>query len=259
VTARGAVAVIPVRLGSARLPGKALLAATGLPLFVHTANQARAAECFDEVVVATDSQQVVDACKAHELRPILTSESAPSGSARCAEALADLDDPAVVVDVQGDWPEVSPSDLRALVTCLVSDPEIPIATLSCRLDDVGDFDNPHVVKLVIAGDGRALYFSRAAIPGSKAAFADEPASAADTLALARRHLGVYGFQARTLASLATIPDSPLEAREGLEQLRWLAAGLRIQVIASSGSPRGIETRADYDAFVDRTRSRAGRP
>lgn len=251
MTARGAVAVIPVRLGSARLPGKALLDETGRPLFVHTAQQAQAAACFDEVVVATDSNDVVRACEAHDIRPILTSPSAPSGSARCALALPELGDPAVVVDVQGDWPEVPPADLEQLVACLSSDPEIPIATLSCLLDDASDLMNPHVVKLVTANDGRALYFSRAAIPGSKSALSDAPDSVAETLRLARRHLGVYGFQARTLATLADLPDSPLEGREGLEQLRWLAAGLRIQVLASSGTPRGIETRADYDAFVGR--------
>jgi len=254
VTARGAVAVIPVRLGSARLPGKALLDETGRPLFVHTAQQARAAACFDEVVVATDSSEVMGACEAHDIRPILTSETAPSGSARCAEALPELGDPAVVVDVQGDWPEVPPADLERLVACLSSDPAIPIATLSCLLDDASDFDNPHVVKLVTDNDGRALYFSRAAIPGSRAAPTNGPDATAETLRLARRHLGVYGFQAPTLASLADLPDSPLEGREGLEQLRWLTAGLRIQVLASSGTPRGIETRADYDAFVERVAS-----
>lgn len=248
VSSPRAVAIIPVRLESARLPGKAILAESGMALFLHTARQAALATSLAEVVVATDSEELASLSSEAGFRAILTSSAPRTGSERCAEALRSLRDASIVLDVQGDWPEIPPADLDRLVACLRTSAAPPIATLSCPLEDPADLESRHVVKLVCGQDGSALYFSRAGIPARKTgALAPEEAPPA----IARRHLGVYGFGPGVLEELAVLPPSPLEEHEGLEQLRWLEAGLRIQVLGSSGNPRGIETREDYDAFVQR--------
>jgi 3-deoxy-manno-octulosonate cytidylyltransferase (CMP-KDO synthetase) len=150
-----AIAIVPVRLGSSRLPGKALLDESGLPLFAHTVQAARRSEKLDDVVVATDSPEVLRKGEELGIHCLETSEHPRTGSERCAEALAQLPDAEIVIDVQGDWPEVHGKDLDALVAALRA-PGCEIATLSCPLDEAADFANPHVVKVVIAENGSAL-------------------------------------------------------------------------------------------------------
>jgi 3-deoxy-manno-octulosonate cytidylyltransferase (CMP-KDO synthetase) len=240
-----AIAIVPVRLGSSRLPGKALLDESGLPLFAHTVQAARRSEKLDDVVVATDSPEVLRKGEELGIHCLETSEHPRTGSERCAEALAQLPDAEIVIDVQGDWPEVHGKDLDALVAALRA-PGCEIATLSCPLDEAADFANPHVVKVVIAENGSALYFSRAPIPSCKS-----PEQDLEGWRSARRHVGIYGFRRATLQGLHGQPSSTLEEREELEQLSWLHRGLSIRVLEARGRPRGIETRADYEAFVER--------
>ncbi|MEZ5990177.1 MAG: 3-deoxy-manno-octulosonate cytidylyltransferase [Planctomycetota bacterium] len=248
-----AIAIVPVRLGSARLPRKALLEECGRrPLFLHTVAQAGRATLLDEVVVATDSDEVRERAEEAGVRVVMTGPEARTGSERCAMALPALPEAGIVIDVQGDWPEVPPEDLDALVEALRGDGEADIATLSCALDSEADFRNPHVVKVVTGARDQALYFSRAPIPSSKGGVF----SGDKGWRLGRRHVGVYAVRRAALASLPDLPDSPLEQREELEQLRWLAAGLTILVLPSKGRPRGIETRDDYEGFLTRlSRSR----
>lgn len=250
-----ALGIVPVRLGSSRLPRKAMLHECGQrPLFLHTVFQAKKARLLDDVVVATDSQEIFEESEKAGIRALMTGPEARTGSERCAMALPALPEAGILIDVQGDWPEVPPDDLDALVESL-RDPSRPsIATLACRLDSEEDFQNPHVVKVVKGHQDQALYFSRAPIPSSKAGvFTGDPG-----WHLGRRHVGVYGFRKDALARLPSLPDSPLEDREELEQLRWLAAGLAITVLASKGRPRGIETREDYEAFLTRLSPHSGR-
>ncbi len=239
------IGIVPVRLGSSRLPGKALLEESGQPLFVHTVRAAREASLLDELVVASDSEEVLASCEQHGIRGLRTSDAPRSGSERCAEALAQLPDAKIVIDVQGDWPEVDGEDLDRLVRSLDSG-AAGIATLCCPLDHKGDFYDPHVVKVVRASNGQALYFSRAPIPGCKS-----PEEDAQGWTQARRHVGIYGFRRELLEGLQGQPSSSLEEREELEQLSWLHAGHKILVLDAAGRPRGIETRSDYDAFVRR--------
>lgn len=238
-----AIAIVPVRLGSQRLPRKALLADSGQPLFVHTWQRAHAARCFDEVLVATDDDEVAAAAQAAGAPVARTSTRPRTGSERCAEAVAERD-AALVVDVQGDWPEIDPEDLEALVEALREGPA-PVATLACPLDDAARAADPNVVKVVCGRDGHALYFSRAAIPH---AHAGEPVRRL-------RHVGVYGFTRDALLAIPDLPSSGLAETESLEQLRFLENGLSIRVLAARGEPWGIESRTDYDAFLARgTRS-----
>lgn len=250
--ARRAVAIVPVRIGSQRLAGKAMLAESGKPLFLHTWQRAIDAKRFDGgVFVATDSDEVADATLTAGGNVLRTSETPRTGSERCAEAAAQLPaDVGCVVDIQGDWPEVEPRDLDALVDCLRAG-TAPTATLAVPLRDDARFADQNVVKVVRRLDGSALYFSRATIP-----FPREPSP------LHRlRHVGVYAFTRETLAKIPSLPSSGLAEAESLEQLRFLENGIAMKVLDAhcgpdGAEPWGIETRADYDAFLGRLRARA---
>lgn len=246
VHARTAVAIVPVRIGSQRLPKKAMLAESGKPLFLHTFDAAVAAERFAARYVTTDSDEVAAAAEAAGAPVLRTGADCRTGSERCARAAEQLgQEVGIVVDIQGDWPEVAPADLDALVACLESG-AAPTATLAARLFD-GDprFEDPNVVKVVRALSGDAMYFSRAPIPHAK-----EPG------APRLRHVGVYAFTREALRSVPDLPSSGLAETESLEQLRFLENGLCMRVLDATGDPWGIETRADYDAFLERNRARS---
>jgi 3-deoxy-manno-octulosonate cytidylyltransferase (CMP-KDO synthetase) len=233
-----ALAIVPVRVGSQRLPGKALLRESGQELFLHTCDRARQARNVDLVLVATDDDQVEAAARRAGYAVARTSPACRTGSERCAEAAAAIPCRAVL-DIQGDWPEVAPADLEALVDQLLAGAAVT-NTLCARLDDPAVASNPNVVKVVRGGNGKALYFSRAAIP-----FVKEGAYAL------LRHIGVYGFRRDALLAVPGLPSSGLAEAESLEQLRFLENDLPMHVLDASGDPWGIETRADYDAFLAR--------
>lgn len=241
-----ALAVLPARLASTRLPRKVLLDETGLPLFVHAARNAARCSALADVLVATDSDEVLRAARAHDVAAVLTAESHVSGTDRVREALGH--DRAqrggswdVVVNVQADEPEVDQGDLTALVGAF-GDPEVQIATLCVPCTDPAELASSSAVKLVRSAAGDALYFSRSPIPNTAHARAGaEPRFL--------RHLGVYAFRPAALERCCDLPPGRLEAAENLEQLRWLEAGLSIRALDARRAPRGIDTRADYDAFV----------
>lgn len=233
-----ALAIVPVRVGSQRLPGKALLAESGKPLFLHTCDRARLAGNIDRVCVATDDDRVEQAARAHGFDVVRTSPACRTGSERCAEAAAAIPCRAVL-DIQGDWPEVDPRDLEAVVAQLLRG-EAACNTLCVPLTDPQAIADPNVVKVVRGGNGKALYFSRAAIPFVKEG----------TFPL-RRHIGVYGFTRDTLLRVPGLPSSGLAEAESLEQLRFLENDIAMHVLDAQGDPWGIETRADYDAFLHR--------
>jgi 3-deoxy-manno-octulosonate cytidylyltransferase (CMP-KDO synthetase) len=239
----GAVAIVPVRVGSQRLPRKALLAESGRALFLHTWERTVAAGCFEACYVATDDAEVTAAAR-EAGAPVLATDARPrTGSERCAQAAAAL--PArFVVDVQGDWPEVDPGDLRRLTEALAAE-RAACVTLGARLADPARAADPNVVKIALGQDGFALYFSRAAIP-----YARDPQRAPPRW----RHIGVYGFTRAALLAVPGLPNSGLEEQEALEQLRFLENGMRILVLEARGEPWGIESRADYDAFLQRMRA-----
>ncbi|MGE3174731.1 MAG: 3-deoxy-manno-octulosonate cytidylyltransferase [Planctomycetota bacterium] len=233
-----AVAIVPVRVGSQRLPGKALLRDSGKELFLHTCDRAREATRFDRVLVATDDDDVEAAARRDGVEVVRTSPTPRTGSERCAEAARELDCDAVV-DIQGDWPEVRPADLDALCDQLLSGAAV-CNTLAVPLTDPAKLQDPNVVKVVRGLDGRALYFSRAAIPFVR-----------DGEHPRLRHIGVYGFTRATLLRIPDLPSSGLAEAESLEQLRFLENGIPMHVSLAGGDPWGIETRADYDSFLRR--------
>ena len=233
-----AVAIVPVRVGSQRLPGKALLRESGRELFLHTCDQAREAANIDLVCVATDDDRVEAAARAHGYEVVRTSASCRTGSERCAEAARAMDCRAVL-DIQGDWPEVAPADLAAMVDQLL-DGESRCNTLCAPIEDPATIANPTVVKVVRGGNGKALYFSRQPIPYVKGE--DFPIL---------RHIGVYGFARETLLRVPALPSSGLAEAESLEQLRFLENDIQMHVLDAHGQPWGIETREDYDAYLQR--------
>jgi 3-deoxy-manno-octulosonate cytidylyltransferase (CMP-KDO synthetase) len=235
------LAIVPVRVQSQRLPGKALLAESGKELFLHTCDQAKKARNIDRVQVATDDDRVAAAATRHGLEVVHTSPRCRTGSERCAEA-AQQSDCTAVLDIQGDWPEVAPQDLEALVDQLLAGDAV-CNTLAVPLADAAAVQNPNVVKVVRGRHGKALYFSRAPIPYVQhAPFAH------------LRHIGVYGFLRATLLRVPDLPSSGLAEAESLEQLRFLENDIPMHVLLAAGDPWGIETRADYDAFLRRLRA-----
>lgn len=243
-----AAAIVPARIGSTRLPRKMLLRETGRYLFEHTARNAEASGAFESVWVATDSDEVLDAAREVGVRALATSPDHASGTDRVLEAVrklgesGELRDPDVVVGVQGDEPDLAAADLLRLVEAF-EDEGVEAATLWAPIGSPDELADPSAVKVVCDRDGWALYFSRAPIPSDAH---PETRAGAD---LGRRHLGIYAWRPRALERFCALERGVLEARESLEQLRWLENGGRMLTLRAEHVARGIDTRADYDAFV----------
>ncbi|MHC4868718.1 MAG: 3-deoxy-manno-octulosonate cytidylyltransferase [Planctomycetota bacterium] len=243
--------VIPTRLGSARFPRKALADETGLPMVVHVLRQASRCRRLDRVLVAAPEEDLdlLEAVRRHGGEIVATRSDHPNGTSRIAEAMATLDpegDPdSIVVNVQGDEPLIDPAHIDLAVERLEGDPNAGMSTLVCPFSPEEDAADPNVVKAVVAASGRALYFSRAAVPGMRSGDPAPPRL---------RHLGLYAYRRATLDRLATLPESPLERIERLEQLRALEHGIPIVVGEVDRAEGGIDTPEQYAAFVARWRS-----
>ncbi len=240
------VVAIPARYAASRLPGKPLRLLGGEPLVLHVARRALAAGA-REVWVATDDARIADALAGSGVRIAMTSPDHASGTDRLAEcaSLARWSDDVVVVNLQGDEPFAPAAGIRAVAESLVAS-GAPMSTLATPIDDISALFDPNTVKLVRAGSGDALYFSRAPLPWPRDAFArDRETLPPDGAWL--RHIGIYAYRAGFLKLFATLPPSPLERIESLEQLRALEAGHRISVeIAPAAFPPGIDTPEDLD-------------
>lgn len=247
--------VIPARLASTRLPGKLLLAETGKPLIQYAWETAHACDALDEVIVAADDARIVDAVEAFGGRAVMTDQH-PSGTDRVAEVARTREDVDVVVNLQGDEPELPAASVAKLVE-LMSDRRTEMATLATPFSAAADVRDPGNVKCVRAADGRALYFSREPTPHVRdssidawfadAAESDLPVQHCPWLL----HLGIYAYRREFLLALAEMPPSPLERFEKLEQLRALEAGATIRVGVTGHRSVGIDTAEDYAAFVAR--------
>lgn len=242
--------VIPARYGSTRLPGKPLLDINGKPM-VQWVVDAACASAADEVLVATDDQRIVQAIhnpRATGSIAVLTSNEHRSGTDRIAEVARQRDWTAdtIVVNVQGDEPQM-PAQLIEQVARLLDDhPAADIATLCTPIESLEEFLNPNVVKVVHAADATALYFSRAPIPwhrdGAPAGLGSQTQFKG-----ALRHLGIYAYRVAALLRLTQLPPATLEQAESLEQLRALQAGMQIVVTEATIPPgMGIDTPQDIE-------------
>ena len=237
--------LVPARLGSTRLPGKPLADIGGLPMIVRVAQRA-ALSGARAVVVAADDPSIGRACRKHGIETVLTRTDHATGSDRLAEACAllGLNGADVVVNVQGDEPLIEPSLIDACAALLGRSPDCVMSTAAHAIDDREELDNPHVVKVVLDANMRALYFSRAPSPWWRDARANGQSPIPPQLA-PLRHIGVYGYHAGFLRRFPQLAASPLEAVEALEQLRVLWHGERIAVHVSDTRPGpGIDTPED---------------
>jgi len=240
--------VIPARLASSRLPRKMLLADTGKPLIQHTYEAAMRATRPVGMCVATDHQEILYAVRAFGGEARMTSADAASGTDRVAEVATELSDIDIVVNVQGDEPELSGPSIDFVIRLLQEHSLAVMSTLATPIRSRRQLEDPACVKVVFDDNGRALYFSRSVIP--------HPRQWDESLLTANpphffQHVGIYAYRRDFLLQLAALPRSPLEQLENLEQLRVLAAGYAIQVGVVDEPTAGIDTPADYEAFVRR--------
>jgi len=264
---RSAVIVVPARLSSQRLPRKMLLAETGRPLIEHTWRAAQASRRALRVIVATDSDEIAAAVRAFGGEAVLTSPAAPSGTARIVEALPRIPEASVIVNVQGDEPELAADAIDLAIDMLDRCPTAGVATLVTPLRSKDDLLDPAAVKAVLtpwredrsehgtAGGAdpeawRAIYFSRAPVPAARD-WADSLLAA--TPPLYWQHVGLYAYRRSVLESWSELPESRLATVESLEQLRVIEAGIPIVAAAIAHAARGIDTPKDYAAFVARCR------
>ena len=229
--------LIPARMAATRLPGKPLLDIAGLPMIVHVLRRAEEA-AIGRVAVATDTEEIADAVTAHGGTAVMTNPDHPSGSDRIHEAMCKLDPPGeaeIVINLQGDFPTIRPENIRDVLPPL-ADPAVDIATLAARIHTADEDAAPSVVKAVGSPIGekrlRALYFTRAAAP-----YGDGPRY---------HHIGLYAYRRAALERFVSLPPSPLELQEKLEQLRALEAGMRIDIGIVDTVPRGVDTLPDLE-------------
>ncbi|MFL5350748.1 MAG: 3-deoxy-manno-octulosonate cytidylyltransferase [Hyalangium sp.] len=244
------VAVIPARHASTRFPGKPLALIAGTPMVEHVWRRCQEAGAFEEVLVATDDERIRDAVARFGGTAVMTSPACATGTDRVAEVARSRTGVEVWVNVQGDEPLLDPEALRVLAG-LFADPSVGMGTLVRPLEAV-EVPNPNVVKAVLAQNGDALYFSRAALPFIREAGHEESVQR-------WAHIGLYGYRHDTLLKLASLPPSPLEEAEKLEQLRALEHGLRIRCGQVHWSTVAVDVPGDVARVEAVMRSRGHRP
>lgn len=228
------IGIIPARYGSTRFPGKPLVDIKGKTMIQHVYEKVLHTGLFHAVVVATDDTRILKEVQSFNGNVLMTSENHQSGTDRCAEVLEKLEETFdVVINIQGDEPFIEEEQLSKVIE-LFKDETTQIGTVVKRIDDTQDVDNPNRVKVVFNKKGAALYFSRSAIPYNKN----------NTKINYYKHIGLYGYRYMVLKEIATLPPSPLELQESLEQLRWLENGYSIKVAETNKEAKAIDTEED---------------
>jgi 3-deoxy-manno-octulosonate cytidylyltransferase (CMP-KDO synthetase) len=246
------IVAIPARHGASRLPGKPLRLIAGEPMVAHVARRALAAGA-SEVVLATDDSRIADAVKGYPLTVCMTRVDHASGTDRLAECAEQLrwDDRQIVVNLQGDEPFAPPEGIRAVARVL-AESSAEMATLATPIVDHDAYFDPNVVKVLLASDGLALYFSRAPVPWQRDRFQRDRTLPAPG---ALRHIGIYAYRAGFLRRFASLPAGALERLEALEQVRVLEAGFRIAVgLTPVAFAPGVDTEQDLQRADERMRS-----
>ena len=251
-----ALAIIPARFASVRFPGKPLADQTGRPLIQHVVERVREASSVDRVVVATDDRRIADAVAGFGGEAVMTGEH-PNGTSRIAEAVRVLERdhaegaalPDLILNVQGDEPEIPTATIDRLVQGLADDPGCAMATLASPFAEDEDPHDPNIVKVMVDRAGRAMLFSRACIPHARDARGGVGTGDAAPL----KHPGLYAYRRGFPAIYAALPETPGERAEKLEQLRVLEHGHPIRIIHAPAPHPGIDTPAQYAAFVTRWR------
>jgi 3-deoxy-manno-octulosonate cytidylyltransferase (CMP-KDO synthetase) len=246
-----AVVIIPARFASTRLPGKALLEIEGKPMICWVAERAMQARNVVRVIVATDDKRIVDAVRFSGCEAVMTRADHASGTDRLAEVAQTLDDSAIIVNLQGDEPLISPRTIERAIEASKEE-SAGIVTTWEAIETAADVLNPDVVKIVVDNSGRALYFSRSPVPYPRdavrkhvtleTALRNEPG----LLGQFRKHTGLYVYSKEVLMELTSWPQTDLERTESLEQLRALERGVKIKAIEASTPSIGVDTREDLE-------------
>jgi 3-deoxy-manno-octulosonate cytidylyltransferase (CMP-KDO synthetase) len=260
-----AVVIIPARFASSRLPGKALLEIDGKPMISWVAERALTARNVTRVIVATDDERIVDAVRSAGCEAVMTRGDHASGTDRLAEVAATLDDAQIIVNLQGDEPLISPRTIERAIEALAEEGtggqidaetgrrgDVGIVTTWEAIGSVADVLNPDVVKIAVNSSGRAIYFSRSAVPYPRdavrrhgtieAALRNEPG----LLGQFRKHTGLYVYRKEVLLEFTKWPQSELERAESLEQLRALEHDVKIKAIEASSPSVGVDTKEDLE-------------
>src|SRR5262245_4106002 len=227
-------AIIPARFDSVRFPGKVLADRTGKPLIQHVYERARLAKLINRIIVATDDERIAKAVKSFGGEATMTRRDHPNGTSRIAEAAQHLDAD-IIVNVQGDEPEIEPKLIDLAIQTLIDHPDCPVATLASPFSTNEDAANPNIVKVVVDQRGQALYFSRALIPFER----DSKTVANHSKPL--KHVGLYVYRREFLPRYVALRPTPLEQAEKLEQLRILEHGYSIAIAIGEAHSHGIDT------------------
>jgi len=238
------IAVIPARYASSRFPGKLLANETGQSLLEHVYRQVSRCKRVDEVMIATDDDRIFTECQKFGAKVVMTRVDHTCGTDRIAEAISGYDVD-LVVNVQGDEPEISPDAIDKLVEIMEADAGAQMGTLASCFAEGDSVDNKNVVKVVQSLSGRALYFSRSVVPFHRN---DGEGSATP---LYYKHIGLYAYRKPVLLALSKMAPTPLEQGERLEQLRALENDISIAVGMIDHGAEGIDTPEQYKAFVER--------
>lgn len=233
--------IIPARFASSRFPGKPLATIAGKTMLQHVYERASMARYLTTVIVATDDDRIYNVARRFGANVRRTRSDHPSGTDRAAE-VASAENCDLVVNIQGDEPLIDPSAIDAAVLALDGEPEIPMGTLKKRIEDVTEYQNPNVVKVVTDRNLNAIYFSRAPIP-----YVRDEAERRRTAHF--KHIGLYVYRRDFLLNYSDLPVGPLEKAERLEQLRALENGFRIRVVETEYDSLGVDTPEDLERVV----------
>ena len=220
------IGMIPARMESTRFPDKPLALINGKPMIQRVYEQAK--KVLDTVYVVTDSKEIAETVKSFNGNWIMTSVKPINGTERCAEALKQIIDPSIIINIQGDLPFIDPTQIQQVIDCF-KDPNIEIATLIKRMNNVYEYFSKDIVKVVMSECGNALYFSRQLISKYK-------------------HIGIYGYRAHILQQISLLPTTNIELTESLEQLRWLYHGYDIKTVETQLGCSSIDTPKDLKNY-----------
>jgi len=238
------IGIIPARYASTRFPAKPLIDIAGQTMIQRVYQQAKHASSLDEVIVATDDQRIFDHVKSFAGNVIMTDAAHQSGTDRCAEVIQNISGFDIAINIQGDEPFIDPQQIDLLVSCFKNE-SIDIATLVRKVDNNEELFNENKPKVVLSNTGKAIYFSRQAIPFLRGVHPDNW--------LGHRpyynHIGIYGYRTNVLKEISTLPVSDLEQMESLEQLRWIDNGYTIQTAVSTHSNDAIDTPEDLENIM----------
>ena len=234
--------VIPARYASTRFPGKALALIDGKPMIEHVYKRAKQSKLARSVIVATDDDRIAKVVKSFDGQFIMTKATHNTGTDRLSEVASKIDDCQIIANVQGDEPLIDPESIDSAIQPLVEDSKVEMSTIAYPLVEKEAIEDPQIVKVVLDKKGFALYFSRYPIPYYRD---EEDSSNGERLG----HAGLYVYRKETLLKLASLPQTDLEKKEKLEQLRALENGINIKVVVRAHESPGVDVPQDVDKIL----------